>query len=151
VGRRSADFLDHHAADLCVEDLRRLAESDPIPSVRRAAVHALGCAACKPQSLATDVTDFLARVVMDRFESAKVRGAAVWVLKQQTDSSRVIPPLRFVLDSEPDSWLRKSAHRVLRLHDAEYRRLTDARARHASGLRQEGAAGLPPAPLPRGV
>ncbi len=133
--RRCADFLDHHADDVCVEDLRRVATEDPVPSVRRAAVHALGCVACKPVPLAGDFVDFLAAVACNEDESWKVRRAAIGVLGQQADNARVVPTLKLVLEREPHPELRKRAHQVLRLHDPDYRRLTDVLARQASVAR----------------
>ena len=132
VRRRCLDFLDHHADDLCVDDLRRVALRDPVPQVRRFAVHALGCAKCKTRPLDTDLIDFLVKVAASSDENVKVRREAVYALGLQPQSSRVIPVLRLVLDQDSDQELRKGAHRVLRLHDPEYRRLTDQRARQAS-------------------
>jgi HEAT repeat protein len=137
VRRASADFLDHHAADAFVDDLRRVALTDPVPNVRRAAVHAIGCIACKPVPLSEDMIDFLAGVATDSSENLRVRHSAIWVLNQQQDSSRVASALRLVLEEETDRRLRLSAHRVLRLHDPDYRRTTDAAARAASEGRRQ--------------
>ncbi len=132
VRRGCLDFLDHHADDLCVDDLRRVALHDPIPHVRRFAVHALGCVRCKTRPLEMDLIEFLAMVAGRRDENVKVRREAIYALSLQPQDSRAIPVLRLVLEQESDQELRKAAHRVLRLHDPEYRRLTDDRARQAS-------------------
>ena len=132
VRRACLDFLDHHADDLCVDDLRRVALRDPIPRVRRFAVHALGCVRCKTRPLDLDLIEFLAMVAARRNENVKVRREAIYALSLQPQNSRAIPVLRLVLEQESDQELRKEAHRVLRLHDPEYRRLTDEQARQTS-------------------
>ena len=132
VRRGCLDFLDHHADDLCVDDLRRVALHDPIPRVRRFAVHALGCVRCKTGPLNIDLIEFLAMVAGRRNENVKVRREAIYALSLQPQNSRAIPVLRLVLEQESDQELRKAAHRVLRLHDPEYRRSTDEQARQAS-------------------
>ena len=132
VRRGCLDFLDHHADDLCIDDLRRVALDDPVPQVRRFAVHALGCVRCKTRPLDIDLNEFLAMIAGRRNENVKVRKEAVYALSLQPQNSRAIPVLKLILEQESDQELLKTAHRVLRLHDPEYRRLTDERARRAS-------------------
>ena len=62
VRRGCVDFLDHHADDGCADDLRQVALHDPVPRVRRFAVHALGCVRCKTAPLDMDLVEFLAMV-----------------------------------------------------------------------------------------
>ena len=138
VRRGCVDFLDHHADEGCADDLRRVALHDPIPRVRRFAVHALGCVRCKASPLDIDLIEFFAEVVARSNESAKVRREAIYALSQQPQDSRATAVLRRVLEQETDQELRKAAHRVLRLHDPEYRRLTDDQARQASVARTSG-------------
>ena len=140
VRRGCVDFLDHHADDGCADDLRRVALHDPIPRVRRFAVHALGCVRCKTSPLEMDLIEFLAMVAARSDESAKVRREAIWGLSFQPQDSRTTAVLRLVLEQETDRELRKAAHRVLRLHDPEYRRSTDEQARQASLARTSGVA-----------
>ena len=135
VRRGCLHFLDHHADDLCIDDLRRVALHDPVPHVRRFAVHALGCVRCKTRPLDIDLIEFLAMIVARRNENVKVRREAIYALSLQPQNSRAIPALRLVLEQESDQELQKAAHRVLRLHDPEYRRSTDERARQASQTR----------------
>ena len=132
VRRGCLDFLDHHADDLCIDELRRVAFHDPVPHVRRFAVHALGCVRCKTRPLDIDLIEFLAMIVARRDENVKVRREAIYALSLQPQNSRAIPALRLVLKQESDQELQKAAHRVRRLHDPEYRRSTDERARQAS-------------------
>ena len=140
VRRGCVDFLDHHADDDCADDLRRVALHDPIPQVRRFAVHALGCVRCKASPLDIDLIEFFAMVAARSDESAKVRRAAIYALSHHPQDSRATAVLRLVLEQETDRELRKAAHRVLRLHDPEYRRLTDEQARQASLARTSGVA-----------
>ena len=140
VRRGCVDFLDHHADNGCAGDLRRVALDDPIPRVRRFAVHALGCVRCKTSPLDMDLVEFLAMVAGRSDESAKVRREAIYALSNQPQDSRATAVLRLVLEQETDHELRKAAHRVLRLHDPEYRRSTDEQARRASLARTSAVA-----------
>ena len=132
VRRACLDFLDHHADELCIDDLRRIALHDPIPHIRRFAVHAFGCVRCKTRPLETDVVEFLGTVAVRSDENIKVRREAVYALSHQPPSARAIAALKLVLEQESDRELLRAAHRVLRLHDPEFRRVTDERARQAS-------------------
>lgn len=140
VRRGCVDFLDHHADDGCADDLQRVALQDPIPKVRRFAVHALGCVRCKASPLNIDLIEFFAMVAARSDESAKVRREAIYALSDQPEDSRAAAALRLVLEQETEQELRKAAHRVLRLHDPEYRRVTDEQARQASLARTNGVA-----------
>ena len=135
VRRGCVDFLDHHADVDCADDLRQVALHDPIPRVRRFAVHALGCVRCKTAPLEMDLVEFLAAVAARRDESARVRREAIYALSHHAQDARARAVLRRVLEQETDRELRKAAHRVLRLHDPEYRRMTDEQARQASRAR----------------
>ena len=136
VRRCCLDFLDHHADELCIDDLRRLALHDPIPHVRRFALHALSCVRCKTKPLNADLVDLVAAVAARSDENVKVRREAIYMLGQLPKGSQTVAVLKQVLGQEPDDRLRKAAHRVRRLHDPEYRRLTDQRARQASLTRR---------------
>lgn len=132
VRRGCFDFLDHHANELCIDDLRRLALTDPVPQVRRFAVHALSCVRCKTRPLEGDVVEFLSSVIASSGETVKVRREAIYALSHYPRDARAVPALKLVLDQESDRDLRKAAHRVLRLHDPACRSLTDEQARQAS-------------------
>ena len=132
VRKRCLDFLDHHADELCIDDLRRLALDDPVPQVRRFAVHALSCIRCKTRPLETDLIEFLTSIAVRTDENVKVRREAIIQLNHQAQNPQAIAALKLILEQESDRELQKAAHRVLRLHDPAYRRLTDERARQAS-------------------
>src|SRR5438309_2008238 len=52
--RGCAGFMDHRADDSCIAALRQLALHDPVPAVRRTAVHSAYCLRCKPAPLTCD-------------------------------------------------------------------------------------------------
>ena len=95
-------------------------------------MHAFSCVRCKASPLEVDVVDFLIEVAGRRDENIKVRREAIYMLIRQPQTARAVPALKRMLEEESDRELRKAAHRVLRLHDPDYRRSTDERARQAS-------------------
>lgn len=58
VRRYAADLMDHFGNDMCVPPLLELL-NDPVPKVRRQAVHSLSCQRCKATPLSIDYTDIL--------------------------------------------------------------------------------------------
>lgn len=58
VRRYAADLMDHFGDDTCVPPLLELL-NDPVPKVRRQAVHSLSCQRCKTTPLSIDYTDIL--------------------------------------------------------------------------------------------
>ena len=131
VRRGAADFMDHHADDSCVAKLADLALHDPVPYVRRTAVHALLCQRCKPAPLTTDVVPWLMHVARED-PSHRVRLSALWGLGQQGRDARVVEMLSTFLRQEDDLSLRSAAHQALRRQSPEYRQETAQRARAAS-------------------
>ena len=94
-----ADALDHLADERCAAPLERLL-SDPVPRVRRAALHALSCDACKlaPLPKATDLFETLMRLSKSD-PNARVRGAALEALVNSCDP-RAAPVLLELLAHE---------------------------------------------------
>jgi HEAT repeat protein len=135
VRRGAADFLDHHADDRCVARLSELATSDPVPYVRRVAVHALLCQRCKPAPLKVEVTPLLVRVARED-PSPRVRSAALWGLGQQRPDARAVEALAAVLRDEASPDLRRAAHHALKRQSPEYRAEADRRARAESAARR---------------
>jgi HEAT repeat protein len=66
-----AEALDHLADSRCAEPLRK-ALNDPVPRVRRAAIHSLSCDACKVVSLEAE-TDVVALVVAHALDDPSIR------------------------------------------------------------------------------
>ena len=62
VRRGCAGFLDHHATDTCIPQLREVALHDPSSKVRRVAVHSVTCQQCKPSPLSGDLVGLLVQV-----------------------------------------------------------------------------------------
>lgn len=73
-----AQMLDHAADDTCVPALFDLLH-DPVPRVRRMAVHALACQRCKATPLQGDMTEMLIDFALHD-PNLKVRGEAVFGL-----------------------------------------------------------------------
>ena len=127
VRRQCAAFMDHHADDRCVPQLYE-AVNDPVPSVRREALHALGCQQCKPAPLAVDALPVLIDHALGD-PSKRVRLSAVAGIGRHPRDPRAVAPLQTVLGQETDRLVRKHAHRALRHHEPAYRSATDAAAR----------------------
>lgn len=136
IRRACARFMDHHGSDEAVPALAR-ALRDPVPRVRREAVHSLGCQRCK----ATPLTGDLLPLLIDRLDNddnARVRREAIYAVGQRPPDARTRAALRRAWERETAPDLRRAAHVNLRLHDPAYRAETDARAR--AGPRREGEA-----------
>ena len=151
VRRGCADFLDHYGTDAFVAALRHTALHDPVPGVRRAAVHALLCQRCKPCPLTSDLMDFLVQVALED-SSVRVRGEAVWGLGVQPRDPRATAALKQILRQEAHPDLLRSAHAALTRQDPAYREVIQLHARlrgivHArSGGRADAGAPAPEAP-----
>ncbi len=129
IRRAAVDWFDHYGDDRCLIGLTERLLSDPVPKVRRAAVHSLGCDRCKGHPLRSDRAPLLLEVIQ-KDDNTAVRGEAIFALSLLPADPRVIPALRAVLvEPELDRKLYAATHRALRLHDPEYRRETDAQAR----------------------
>jgi HEAT repeat protein len=106
--------LDHFGDEHCFEPLLRLV-SDPVPRVRRVALHSLGCDACKVMPLPRHC-DVLA-LIIDRAlndVSISVRRAAVSALNQYCHDPRAVEVLNLLADQERDRAILGSVDRALR-------------------------------------
>lgn len=90
-----AQMLDHAADDTCVPALFDLLH-DPVPRVRRMAVHALACQRCKVAPLQADMTDMLIDFALHD-PNLKVRGEAVFGLAFVPADPRVVAALQQVI------------------------------------------------------
>lgn len=110
----SAQLMDHLADDRCIEPLRRLLH-DPVPRVRRIALHALSCEACKISPLATE-DDFVALAIAQATAdpSITVRRHAVGELSRRVADPRAAAMLRDLLASESDRVIVRYARGALR-------------------------------------
>lgn len=140
VRRGCADFMDHYGDQRCVDALRRLARYDPVPNVRRSAVHSLGCQRCKSCPLEFDGVGFLAeRALYD--ENDTVRCEAVSALRWQPQDARAASALHTLLREETNEKLLKAVRHTLQFHDPSYHQhvIGQAKARE-----RERSAGAPP-------
>jgi len=106
--------MDHLADDRCVEPLRRLLD-DPVPRVRRVALHSLSCDACKLVPLRRD--DDLVAVLIERAladPSINVRREATCGLGGCCSDERAVATLRTLLDRATDLAILRNARWALR-------------------------------------
>lgn len=117
-----ADFMDHLGDDRCVEPLLTLTY-DPVPKVRRAALHSLLCDGCKPAPLNVNLVSRLIELVLNE-ENMKVRSQAAYGLGLQPYDERVQPVLEPLLAeleakeplTKPERAFRKGIKLALRQH-----------------------------------
>lgn len=111
-----ANALDYMADERCAEPLQRCL-SDLVPRVRRAALHALSCEACKlsPLTPREDLLPTLLKMVQSD-PSIRVRRAAVPLLESYCRDVRVEDALRSLANQE-DVAIKRTAREVLRRRD----------------------------------
>ncbi len=63
IRRACAGLMDHHGDDRCLPGLTERLLNDPVPNVRREAVHSLGCDRCKASPLSEDRVPLLMLVI----------------------------------------------------------------------------------------
>ena len=128
IRRACVRFMDHHGSDRCVPGLTERLLDDPVPRVRREAVHSLSCQRCKRNPLTGDILTMLLHVLRTD-PNAKVRREAVYALNSHTPDTQAIALLHELGTGDADAGVRKAAHHLLRLHDPVYRAEPDARVR----------------------
>ena len=108
-----AGALDHFADDRCAKPLRRLL-SDPVPRVRRMALHSLSCDACKlaPLEVGDDLIPQLIDIALND-PSVRVRHAAVYNLGASCADARVVNALNLICSRETDQQVIVGAQRAL--------------------------------------
>lgn len=109
----SAHLMDHFADERCIEPLLRLL-GDPVPRVRRMALHSLSCDACKLAPLEQQ-TDFVALAIERAFNdpSIQVRRHAVSELSIRRQDPRAMAALQRIRAEESDERIRRACSRVL--------------------------------------
>lgn len=118
VRRRCLDLLDHHGDETIGRTVVR-ALDDPVPRVRRHALHALTCAKCRVGPLAVDIVAELARVARaDRNE--KVRLQAVDALGRLGFDPRARAALDQISSSDASPIVSAAARRLLETPRAAY-------------------------------
>ena len=104
----AAHFLDHYATDACVPPPTGLALHDPVPDVRRRALHALLCDGCKPAPLQTDVLPLLIRAFRQD-PNRRVRFNAALALYRYANDPRVREAFEAAVREDPSSLARRAA------------------------------------------
>jgi hypothetical protein len=131
VRRACAQFMDHAGSDPCVDALLLAARREPVPAVRRVAVHSLSCQRCKVSPLSVDgVAALIERALSDT--SISVRREAVAGLTLQPPDPRAAAALRAIMERETDAKLLWLARYALKRHDPEYRREMNEQAQAKS-------------------
>lgn len=113
---RACRLLDHHELDGTVAQRMVMALKDPNRKVRNAALHTLGCEACKPDGTDCFPIDVVGiQVEMLRTDpSLRVRrSAASGLMFQHPMEARVRRAFRRVLRDEVDPELRRKAERAI--------------------------------------
>jgi HEAT repeat protein len=128
VRRGCAGFLDHHATDACIPQLREVALHDPASSVRRVAVHSATCQQCKPSPLSGDLVDLLIQVAQSD-PNRRVRENAIGELGFQRRDARAVAALEQILRTETHPDVRRTAHHALKSQDPDYKARVDTQAR----------------------
>jgi HEAT repeat protein len=106
---QSVQLLDHYDDDRHFDALVQAAY-DPVPRVRRHAVHALGCDACKRSTGCVDPIPTLSdRALHD--ENTKVRRHATWSLMLRLPDPRARTVLQQVATTDSDERVRRVAAR----------------------------------------
>jgi HEAT repeat protein len=106
-------LLDHLADDACVPAILA-ATADPVPRVRRMAVHALGCQRCKPSELCADLSELLLSVA-ETDPVWRVRREAIISLVQQAAADRCAERLDAIAEADAHASVRKQAAWAARL------------------------------------
>ncbi len=128
-----ADFYDHLGRE---EDVPVLCEllDDPVPSVRRQAVHSLACQRCKPAPLQADLVETLIGLALDD-PTPRVRREAVYGLGSRAPDPRIIAALERLLETEANAKVLREARGALARQSPTYRQaaIEAARARQRPG------------------
>jgi HEAT repeat protein len=109
-----ATALDHMADERCIPVLKQLLQ-DPVPKVRRAAIHSISCEACKVSKFNNQDDDliaiFIQMVLHD--SSPRVQMAAIGALTQTCTDARAKPIFEKVLTMNINSVFKKTLTRAL--------------------------------------
>jgi hypothetical protein len=108
-------LLDHLAEEESVPAMIA-ATSDPVPRVRRMAVHALGCQGCKLSSLCADLNAVFLPIA-ENDPAWRVRQEAVISIAQQEATDRSRATLRKLASADPHPTVRKQARWALGLQE----------------------------------
>jgi hypothetical protein len=105
----TAQAMDHWADERCATPLRTLLQ-DPVPRVRWAALHSLGCEACKLAPLAAEDELTGTLITLARTDpSVKVRRVAAWELGQRCTSLQAVAALEALCLEERDPVVLRNA------------------------------------------
>ena len=114
VRRWCAALLDHHADAQDARGIAALVEAlqDSSPTVRRHAVHALGCQRCKQLPLELDLIALLIERAQND-SNLRVRQVATHMLGNQATDKRAVQALQIIIKNEQDEKLLGNARWAL--------------------------------------
>lgn len=114
-----ADFYDHLGRE---EDVPVLCEllGDPVPSVRRQAVHSLACQRCKPAPLQADLTETLIGLALHD-PTPRVRREAVYGLRSRPAEPHTVAALERVLATDTNLKVVREAKSALQRQSPAHR------------------------------
>ncbi len=95
---------------------------DPVPSVRRQAVHSLACQRCKPAPLQADLTETLIGLALDD-PTPRVRREAVYGLGSRAPDARIVAALEQIVATDTNAKVVREAQGALIRQSPAYRRL----------------------------
>lgn len=110
----AAQAMDFFADERCAAPLARCLR-DPVPRVRWAAIHALGCAACKlaPLVAPCDLVAELVELALND-PSVSVRRVATYELGQVCADPRAVAAIEQIARDADDTTILRTARRALR-------------------------------------
>jgi HEAT repeat protein len=114
-----ADFYDHLGREEDVPVLCGLLD-DPVPSVRRQAVHSLACQRCKPAPLQADLTETLIGLALHD-PTPRVRREAVYGLSARPSDPRIIAALERIVATDPNAKVVREAQAALERQSPAHR------------------------------
>lgn len=109
----AAQAMDHYADARCAAPLARCLR-DPVPRVRWAALHSIGCAACKlaPLPAQGDLLAVLVELALND-PSVSVRRVATYELGQARHDPRAVAALEQIARGAEDATILRHARRAL--------------------------------------
>lgn len=110
----AAQAMDHYADARCAEPLARCLR-DPVPRVRWAAIHSIGCEACKlaPLPVQSDLVAALIELALAD-PSVRVRRVATYELGEVCPDPRAVAALEQIAREAQDATILRNARRALR-------------------------------------
>jgi hypothetical protein len=136
IKKFALSILDHDANDVSAETFR-LALADPMPSVRREALHGLACERCRVGELCTDDVVPALIQVLEHDDNASVRHASLFpLIGLVRRDDRILAAISRAAANDPDELVRRAATAA---RDGNYRGVKSRKAMRRAKRRGEGS------------